>query len=55
MWYYLLPCKANSQTPNTTQAPAQSQQASKIGTLVSLRDTDMELVTAFSANVVPFY
>lgn len=32
-----------------------SRQAPKTGIMVSTRDTDMKLVTAFSANVIPFY
>lgn len=34
---------------------ALSRQAPKMGIMVSTRDTDTKLVTAFSANVIPFY
>lgn len=34
---------------------ALGRQAPKTGIMVSTKDTDTKLVTAFSANVIPFY
>lgn len=34
---------------------APSRQVPKMGIMASTRDTDMKLVTAFSANIIPFY